>query len=95
MLRGPEGAVDCITRSRFSLFFSSEPHCDNVGWCSVFLIMVQFVARLLLIPQGTLFDEEKIQRAMLMARVLRRSRLKSIRWVRGSRWLFRDSPPQA
>ncbi|KAI6115183.1 hypothetical protein EDD16DRAFT_1708821 [Pisolithus croceorrhizus] len=92
VLRGLEGAVNRITRGRFSL-----SHHDNIGWCSV-LSMVQFVAQLLLVPQGTPFgqslflaslavswaynlwlsalDKEKIQRATLMARVLRQSSLK-------------------
>lgn len=97
VLRGPEGAVNCITRGRFSLSFTSESLYGNIGWCST-LLMVQFVAQLLLIPQGTLLgqslflislavswaynlwlsalDKEKLQRAMLMERVLRQPRLK-------------------
>lgn len=104
VLRGPEGAVNCITRGKFSLLFSSEPHYDNIGWCSV-LLMIQFVGQLLLIPQGSLFgqslflaslavswaynlwlsalDKEKIQRAMLMTRVLRRPKMK--RYLLGTR----------
>ncbi|KAG6329545.1 hypothetical protein ID866_9545 [Astraeus odoratus] len=56
VLRGEEGAVNSITRGKFSLRFDSHPHYSNIGWCSVFL-MVQFVAQLLLIPQGTLFGQ--------------------------------------
>ncbi|KAL4076416.1 hypothetical protein V8B97DRAFT_1921943 [Scleroderma yunnanense] len=56
ILRGAEGAVNCITRGSFSLIFSSEPHYRNIGWCSV-LLMFQFIAQLLLVPQGTLFGQ--------------------------------------
>ncbi|KAL4076417.1 hypothetical protein V8B97DRAFT_1921941 [Scleroderma yunnanense] len=56
LLRGDEGAVNAITRGRFSLRFDSEPHYSNIGWCSV-LLMIQFIAQLLLIPQGTLFGQ--------------------------------------
>ncbi|KIM57349.1 hypothetical protein SCLCIDRAFT_1219563 [Scleroderma citrinum Foug A] len=56
ILRGEEGAVNCITRGRFSLIFSSEPKYRNIGWCSV-LLLVQFIAQLLLVPQGTLVGQ--------------------------------------
>ena len=56
LLRGDEGAVNAVTRGRFSLKFDSEPHYSNIGWCSVFL-MIQFIAQLLLIPQATLFGQ--------------------------------------
>ncbi|KAI6097545.1 hypothetical protein EDD16DRAFT_1072961 [Pisolithus croceorrhizus] len=56
ILRGEEAAVNSITRGRFSLRFDSEPHYENIGWCSV-LLMIQFIAQLLLIPQGTLFGQ--------------------------------------
>ncbi|KAI6152514.1 hypothetical protein BKA82DRAFT_4111821 [Pisolithus tinctorius] len=56
ILRGEEAAVNSITRGRFSLRFDSEPHYQNIGWCSV-LLMIQFIAQLLLIPQGTLFGQ--------------------------------------
>lgn len=56
LLKGAEGAVNSITRGRFSLDFSSEPEYKNVGWCSVFLT-IQFIAQLLLIPQGSLFGQ--------------------------------------
>ncbi|KAI6045838.1 hypothetical protein EDC04DRAFT_3024688 [Pisolithus marmoratus] len=56
VLKGDEAAVNSITRGRFSLRFNSEPHYENIGWCSV-LLMIQFVAQLLLIPQGTLFGQ--------------------------------------
>jgi len=56
ILRGEEGAVNCITRGRFSLIFDSEPKYRNIGWCSV-LLMFQFIAQLLLVPQGSLFGQ--------------------------------------
>ncbi|KAI6042789.1 hypothetical protein EDC04DRAFT_884950 [Pisolithus marmoratus] len=96
VLRGAEGAVNSITRGRFSLQFDSEPHYEKIGWCS-FLLMFQFIAQLLLIPQGTLFgqimfitslafswgynlwlsafDQDEIQRNILMKNVLRQPQL--------------------
>ncbi|KIO12327.1 hypothetical protein M404DRAFT_124024 [Pisolithus tinctorius Marx 270] len=56
ILRGEEAAVNSVTRGRFSIRFDSEPQYENIGWCSV-LLMVQFIAQLLLIPQGTLFGQ--------------------------------------
>ncbi|KAH7887335.1 hypothetical protein F5I97DRAFT_1859630 [Phlebopus sp. FC_14] len=56
VLKGDEGAVNSITRGKFSLRFSSEPHYRNIGWCSV-LLTIQFVAQLLLIPQASLFGQ--------------------------------------
>lgn len=104
VLRGEEGAVNSITRGGFSLRFRSEPHYEDIGWCSV-LLMIQFVAQLLLIPQGTLFgqlmfvtslgvswaynlwlssiNKERIQRDILMKKVLRRPQL--TKYVLGTR----------
>ncbi|KAL4073093.1 hypothetical protein V8B97DRAFT_1952180 [Scleroderma yunnanense] len=56
LLKGKEGAVNSITRGKFRLRFKSEPNYHDIGWCSV-LLMVQFLAQLLLIPQGTLFGQ--------------------------------------
>ena len=56
LLRGKEGAVNSVTRGKFGLRFKSEPNYHDIGWCSV-LLMVQFLAQLLLIPQGTLFGQ--------------------------------------
>ncbi|KAF8555343.1 hypothetical protein OG21DRAFT_1410960 [Imleria badia] len=56
LLKGAEGAVNSITRGRFSLNFDSEPEYRNIGWCSV-LLTIQFIAQLLLIPQGSLFGQ--------------------------------------
>ncbi|KAF9232787.1 hypothetical protein BU15DRAFT_80831 [Melanogaster broomeanus] len=56
LLRGEEGAVNSITRGRFSLNFASEPEYRDIGWSSV-LLTFQFVAQLLLIPQGSLFGQ--------------------------------------
>lgn len=56
LLKGEEGAVNSITRGRFSLRFQSEPQYKNIGWCSI-LLTIQFLAQLLLIPQGSLFGQ--------------------------------------
>ncbi|KAF8416787.1 hypothetical protein L210DRAFT_3493772 [Boletus edulis BED1] len=56
LLKGAEGAVNSITRGRFSLSFASEPAYRNIGWCSV-LLTIQFITQLLLIPQGSLFGQ--------------------------------------
>ncbi|KAI0371812.1 hypothetical protein BV20DRAFT_965098 [Pilatotrama ljubarskyi] len=56
VLRGSEGAVTPITRGRFSLKFSSEPEYHNIGGCSL-LLTVQFLAQLLLVPQGEIFGQ--------------------------------------
>ncbi|KIK73783.1 hypothetical protein PAXRUDRAFT_177486, partial [Paxillus rubicundulus Ve08.2h10] len=40
----------------FSLRFQSEPQYKNIGWCSI-LLTIQFLAQLLLIPQGSLFGQ--------------------------------------
>ena len=56
LLRGEEGAVNSITRGKFGLRFKSAPNYHDIGWCSV-LLMIQFLAQLLLIPQATLFGQ--------------------------------------
>ncbi|KAI0637288.1 hypothetical protein C8Q77DRAFT_559922 [Trametes polyzona] len=56
VLKGPEGAVTPITRGRFSLKFSSEPEYHNIGACSM-LLTTQFLAQLLLVPQGEIFGQ--------------------------------------
>lgn len=56
LLKGTENAVNPITRGKFSLRFESEPDYKNIGLCSL-LLTIQFVAQLLLIPQGTLFGQ--------------------------------------
>ncbi|KAI8998925.1 hypothetical protein BD414DRAFT_533729 [Trametes punicea] len=53
VLKGPEGAVNSITRGRFALRYSSEPQYHNIGLCSI-LLTIQFLAQLLIVPQGTL-----------------------------------------
>ncbi|KAH9901657.1 hypothetical protein C8Q73DRAFT_787007 [Cubamyces lactineus] len=53
ILKGPEGAVNSITRGRFYLEYASKPRYDNIGWCSI-LLTFQFLAQLLIVPQGTL-----------------------------------------
>ena len=56
VLKGPEGAVNPITRGRFSLKYSSEPDYHIIGISSIFLT-VQFLAQLLIVPQGEIFGQ--------------------------------------
>ncbi|KAI0362783.1 hypothetical protein OH77DRAFT_84930 [Trametes cingulata] len=56
VLRGPEGAVNSITRGRFALEYASKPAYHNIGVCSV-LLTLHFIAQLLLIPQGTIHGQ--------------------------------------
>jgi hypothetical protein len=56
ILLGVEGAVNSVTRGEFSLVFADSPDHGNVGLCSLLLVL-QFVAQLLLIPQGSLFGQ--------------------------------------
>jgi len=56
VLRGEEGAVNSVTRGRFSLKFSGEPEYRAIG-ISAMLLTAQFLLQLLLIPQGTLFGQ--------------------------------------
>ncbi|KAI0822659.1 hypothetical protein BC628DRAFT_1388459 [Trametes gibbosa] len=56
VLKGAEGAVTPITRGRFSLKFTSEPEYHNIGVCSM-LLTAQFLAQLLLVPQGEIFGQ--------------------------------------
>ncbi|KAN0097011.1 hypothetical protein V8E55_001457 [Tylopilus felleus] len=56
LLRGTEGAVNSITRGRFSLRFLSRAHLKLVWWCS-FLFFIQCITQLLLIPQASLFGQ--------------------------------------
>ncbi|KAI0747797.1 hypothetical protein C8Q80DRAFT_1168534 [Daedaleopsis nitida] len=56
VLKGPEGAVNPITRGYFSLQYSSEPEYHNIGICSM-LLTIQFLAQLLIVPQGEIFGQ--------------------------------------
>jgi len=56
IVKGEEGAVNSVTRGRFLLKYDSEPEYWSIGMCSILLI-IQFLAQLLLIPQGTLFGQ--------------------------------------
>ncbi|KAG2354818.1 hypothetical protein BDR07DRAFT_1428293 [Suillus spraguei] len=56
VLLGQEGAVNSITRGKFSLNFESEPEYRNIGICSL-ILTAQFIAQLLLIPQAELFGQ--------------------------------------
>ncbi|KAI9569301.1 hypothetical protein HD554DRAFT_2171446 [Boletus coccyginus] len=56
LLRGAEGAVNSITRGRFSLRFSNECQYKLIRMCSA-LLVVQCITQLLLIPQASLFGQ--------------------------------------
>lgn len=56
ILKGEEDAVNSVTRSRFSLHFNSEFAYKMLGVSSA-LYGVQFLAQLLLVPQGTLYGQ--------------------------------------
>jgi hypothetical protein len=56
IILGKEGAVNSVTRGEFSMVFADRPDHKNVGRCSL-LLVIQFLAQLLLIPQGTLFGQ--------------------------------------
>jgi len=56
LLMGAESAVNSITRGSFALSFSSEVEFGRIGWCSALLI-TQFIAQLLLIPQASSFGQ--------------------------------------
>ncbi|KAH7923666.1 hypothetical protein BV22DRAFT_1092484 [Leucogyrophana mollusca] len=56
VVRGEEAAVNAVTRGQYSLRFESEPDYGNIRSCMT-LLTAQFVAQLLLIPQGTLFGQ--------------------------------------
>jgi hypothetical protein len=56
VLCGSEGAVNSVTRGSFSLKFSSEPECRNIGLVAT-LLTAQFLLQLLLIPQATRFGQ--------------------------------------
>jgi hypothetical protein len=56
VLLGSESAVNAVTKGAFTLKFSSEPQYNNIGYCSL-LLTIQFVAQLLLVPQGRLFGQ--------------------------------------
>lgn len=66
LLLGAEGAVNSVTRGKFKLHFdkstlcnlpiSFHPHYFPIGACSL-LLLFQFLAQLLLVPQGTLFGQ--------------------------------------
>ena len=56
ILVGGKGAVNSVTRGRFSLRFRSEPEYRTIGLCSL-LMIGQLLAQVLLIPQGSLFGQ--------------------------------------
>lgn len=63
VLLGSQSAVNFVTKGKFTLKFREWAHkadteraYRSVGFCSL-LLMIQFLAQLLLIPQGTLFGQ--------------------------------------
>ena len=56
VLKGDESAINPVTRGRFSLKYKSEPNYHDIAGSS-FLLTVQFLAHLLLVPQGTIFGQ--------------------------------------
>ena len=56
LLKGAESAVNSITRGKFSLRFDNGPLFRSIGTCAI-LLMLQSVAQLLLVPQGSLFGQ--------------------------------------
>ncbi|KAI0670690.1 hypothetical protein C8Q78DRAFT_140787 [Trametes maxima] len=56
VVRGEEKAVNSITRGCFSLEYDSKPQYHTIG-ASAMLLTLQFLAQLLLIPQGTLHGQ--------------------------------------
>ena len=56
ILKGPEGAVNCVTRGKFSLKYQCSDNFQRIGLCSL-LLTVQFLAQLLLLPQGKKFGQ--------------------------------------
>ena len=56
LLKGDEGAVNSVTRGRFALPLDNSPLFRFIGTCAI-LLMLQSVAQLLLVPQGSLFGQ--------------------------------------
>ncbi|KAI6152494.1 hypothetical protein BKA82DRAFT_763143 [Pisolithus tinctorius] len=59
LLKGQEGAVNAVTRGRFSLLFRSKDARRSVRlirMCSIILV-IQAIAQLILVPQSSLFGQ--------------------------------------
>ena len=56
ILLGEEGAVNAVTRGRFSLRYESHPNYHDIGGASL-LLTAQFLIQLLVVPQGTIFGQ--------------------------------------
>jgi len=56
VLRGSERTVGSVITGRLQLDYTGEPHFSAIGMCSMFQY-AQFLAQLLLIPQGALFGQ--------------------------------------
>lgn len=56
IVKGPEGAINAVTRGHFSLDYDSKPKYHSIGVCSM-LLTLQFIVQLLLIPQSSLHGQ--------------------------------------
>ncbi|KAG9317833.1 hypothetical protein JVU11DRAFT_2059 [Chiua virens] len=56
IVKGAEKDVNAITKGRFQVKIAGEPCYNNIGLCSL-LLLIQFLLQLLLIPQGSLFGQ--------------------------------------
>lgn len=56
ILKGTEGAVNPITRGKFSLKYTDAPDFHRIG-CASLLLTLQFLAQLVLVPQGKLIGQ--------------------------------------
>ncbi|KAH9915196.1 uncharacterized protein BXZ73DRAFT_30008, partial [Epithele typhae] len=56
ILKGPEGAVNAVTRGAFSLDYGCGERYHRIGVCAL-LLTTQFLAQLILLPQGTNFGQ--------------------------------------
>jgi hypothetical protein len=66
ILRGKEEYVNAFTRGRFNLQFQGHPSHLRFGFCAV-MYLLQFVAQLVLVPQGTLFGQLMFLASFAMA----------------------------
>lgn len=56
VVKGPEYAVNAITKGKFGFELRGKLSYHAIGICSILLIL-EFLAQLLLVPQGTLFGQ--------------------------------------
>ena len=56
LLKGEEGAVNSVTRGKFTLHFNNDPLFRVIGICSM-LLLLQSIAQFILVPQASLFGQ--------------------------------------